>query len=272
LRRAVDAVQDHAMEVSAARLDGIPTSAEVLEHGFDFRPSWWQAKLIPEWGSFLDGLAPAAQGRGYHRITRSDVFDRARGFGLDDPVRALVACYVWGVGNNAKSVGRYARVFTRTPADTLRHKLSSAQSLLLDEGPAAAFASLSDGGSNRIAYLGPSFFTKFLYAMSAAAGENQPRALILDRFVAMALNDLDGWTLTEKAIQRPVEDYMRWLKHAHTIASSLTPPGAEPIRADAVEMAYFRHGWRLNQQRRRLAVQTLEQEGNVSRQVTTDSG
>lgn len=240
----------HVVDVSGDRLGDIPTTVQVLAHGFDFRPTWWQEKLRPEWGEFLNDLAPATQGRGYHHITRADLFARARGVGLDDPVRTLVACYAWGVGKNAKSIGRYARVFTSTPSDSVRHKLGSAQSLLLDEGPAEAFASLSDGGRNRIKYLGPSFFTKFLYAVSAADEDNPAPALVLDRFVAMALNDLDGWTLTEEAVQRPVEDYVRWLNHAHTVAADLSRQRGTLVRADAVEMAYFRHGQRLNQQRR----------------------
>lgn len=49
-----------------------------------------------------------------------------------------------------------------------------------------AYAAMLRGQPHYLKYLGPSFFTKFLYAPDAR--DRQPgRALILDRFVAVAL-------------------------------------------------------------------------------------
>jgi 8-oxoguanine DNA glycosylase-like protein len=90
------------------------------------------------------------------------------------------------------------------------------------------------GESNYLKYLGPSFFTKFLYAVGAD-GDQPGRALILDQFVAVALKDLDGWDISRDGPWGP-DTYGNWLEHAHRIAA------VEGVRPDAVEMAYFNHG------------------------------
>jgi DNA-binding HxlR family transcriptional regulator len=88
--------------------------------------------------------------------------------------------------------------------------------------------------ANNLKHLGPSFFTKFLYAADAE-GTRPGRALILDQFVAVALKDADGWDISRTGPWEPAT-YERWLDHAHGIAA------AEGVRPDAVEMAYFNHG------------------------------
>ena len=90
------------------------------------------------------------------------------------------------------------------------------------------------GQSQNLKHVGPSFFTKFLYAADARSGR-PGRALILDQFVAVALKAVDGWDISRNG---PWESstYERWLDHAHSIAVG------EGVRTDAVEMAYFTHG------------------------------
>lgn len=237
------------MDTPDSRLSPVPTTTEVLEHGFDFRPSWWQQYLPPEWGSFLDDLPESARGNGYRRLTRGDLISLGQGVGPDDPVRTLVACYAWGAGEDGW-VARLAKTFSKNKPDVLRSRLGTAQSVLLDDGPAAAMDSLSYRGPNRIPYLGPSFFTKFLYAVNSSDDDSPQRALIMDQFVAIALNDIDGWGLEELPSVRPTQDYLRWLAHAHTLAESFSAASSEVVRADAIEMTYFRHGKRVEYERR----------------------
>lgn len=46
----------------------------MLSHRADFRPAWWQRPNIPNrWSAFLSDLPDADLGRGYRRITRSDL-------------------------------------------------------------------------------------------------------------------------------------------------------------------------------------------------------
>lgn len=94
-----------------------------------------------------------------------------------------------------------------------------------------------------------SFFTKFLYAADAPGDGSHGRALILDQNVAIALNDLHDWGLPEQSGWSP-ETYQRWLDLAHDRARKATESTGLPVRADAVEIAYFEHGQRLARARR----------------------
>ncbi|KLI09237.1 hypothetical protein BKG60_18745 [Mycobacterium syngnathidarum] len=90
------------------------------------------------------------------------------------------------------------------------------------------------GRPHYLKHLGPSFFTRFLYA--ADARDRQPgRALIPDQFAAVALKAVDGWDISQNGPWDP-STYARWIDHAQGITT------AEGVRADAVEMAYFAEG------------------------------
>jgi len=111
-------------------------------------------------------------------------------------------------------------------ADTLQHG-----------NTVEAYASMLRGGPHNLNHLGPSSFTKFLYAADAHSG--QPgRALILDQFVAVALKATDSWGISRGGPWDP-STYSKWIDHAHSFAAG------EGVRADAVEMAYFTHGWKV---------------------------
>ena len=203
-----------------------PDESSVLEHGFRFRPIWWTPRVPREWGSYLDQLLPV--GRGYHRINRGDVLK------ADGLPQALLACYVWGTGHWGFLVGRRARVFRDHDAARITDSLQAVSEELTRGNTVDAYRSMLPGAVNYLKHLGPSFFTKFLYAADAD-GDQPGRALILDRYVAVALKDLDGWDIPRDGPWGP-DIYSNWLSHAHRIAS------AEGVRPDAVEMAYFHHG------------------------------
>lgn len=203
-----------------------PNEDSVLGHGFRFRPIWWTPRVPNGWGSYLNEM-PALD-RGYHRINRSDVLDAG---GLP---QALLAGYVWGTGSSAFLVGRRARVFRDNDASRIADCLQGAAEELSKGNTVEAYGSMLRGKPYNLKHLGPSFFTKFLYAADAE-GAQPGRALILDQFVAVALKDLDGWDISRSGPWEP-NVYEDWLAHAHRIASE------EGVRPDAVEMAYFNHG------------------------------
>lgn len=206
-----------------------PTEPAVESHGFRFRPVWWTPRVPADWGSFLADL-PALD-RGYHRIDRADLLGAPAARGLP---HALLSGYVWGTGGSAFLVGRRARVFRDNDASRIEDCLRSVGEQLHLGKPIDAYESMLRGRPNNLKHLGPSFFTKFLYAADAE-GTRPGRALILDQFVAVALKDLDGWDISRSGPWEPAT-YERWLEHAHRIAA------AEGVRPDAVEMAYFNHG------------------------------
>lgn len=200
----------------------------VLRHGFRFRPAWWTQRVSSDWGRFLTEL-PALD-RGYHSIDRADL--------LCAPIKglpqALLSGYVWGTGSSAFLVGRRARVFRDNEETQIADCLHSVRDQLRLGNTTDAYESMLRGHPNNLKHLGPSFFTKFLYAADAV-GTRPHRALILDQFVAVALNDLNGWTISRTGPWGPAT-YERWLEHAHGIAT------LAGVRPDAVEMAYFNHG------------------------------
>lgn len=226
----------------------IAASADaVLNHSFKFRPQWWQPRVPDSWGSWLADLPDDAQGRGYRQIARRDLLTLPRDSD-DHNGRLLVACYVWGTGDGAWLAPRRARVFRDTASAVLLQRLDEAVDVLRSDGPAAAYAAMTDGGSLRTKHMRASFFTKFLYAADAPGDGSVGSALILDQFVARALNDLHGWGLHETTGWSS-ETYQSWIDFAHAQASSHSAYG-KPLRADAVEMAYFQYGRSLATRRR----------------------
>ncbi|UJL30431.1 hypothetical protein NWT09_29265 [Mycolicibacterium sp. jd] len=205
------------------------TEEQVLEHSFWFRPTWWTPRVPAEWGDFLSQL-PARE-RGYHVITRADLLAVPSRHGLP---QALLASYVWGTGDSAFLVGRRARVFRDNDPDRVVDALVAVAKSLRAGDAVGAYASMLQGQPNYLKHLGPSFFTKFLYAADAGPDGLPGRALILDQFVAVTLRAVDKWDIPRYGPWEP-STYERWLDHAPTLATG-------DVRADAVEMAYFKLG------------------------------
>jgi hypothetical protein len=163
--------------------------------------------------------------------------------------RLLLKCYAWGTGDGGWLVPRRARVFRDTPRDVLGENLALARQILDADGPEAAYAELHDRGRFRTKHMRASFFTKYLYAADGPGHGSCGRALILDQYVAIALNDRHDWGLWETGPWTPAI-YQRWLDHAHNKAREDSERTGRVVRADAVEKDYFEHGRRLARARR----------------------
>ncbi|MEV0132589.1 hypothetical protein AB0H83_29525 [Dactylosporangium sp. NPDC050688] len=217
----------------------LPAPEQVAGHGSHFRPTWWQRRIkVSVWTDFLVALPEAEQGRGYRRITRGDVLALGEQDGQDTPAKVLVAAYAWGTGPWGFLVARRSRVFRdNEPLDILA-RLTDALDRQAASGPEAAYRSLLRRNENWLQHLGPSFFTKALYFGGAGA-------LILDRFVAIALNHIEGWGLSTTGPWRSAAEYERWLRYATAQAETSSRIEGREIRPDAVELALFRYGRRI---------------------------
>lgn len=213
-------------------------NADVLTQGFAFRPSWWRRHVDPPWWPEpVDRLPEAPERSGYQRISRQDVFDLAADSSSEGRGRLLVATYMWGTGSSAFLVGRRVRVFTRTPLDVVGERLVAAADLMHSDGPVAAYESLLARQHNHIKFLGPAFFTKYLYFAAGQPTTVQPQPLILDKFVARSLNaHIDGWAIRDNGW--PGSTYSRYL----TLAAEHATEAGRDTSPAGFEMALFRAG------------------------------
>jgi hypothetical protein len=254
----------------AERVGGLPTEAQILAHGFDFRPDWWETRIRnPAWTGFFHTLKPTPEKAGYRRITRRDLLtlpvfaSGPSGYGA-----LLAGCYAWGTGPQPWLVPRRALVYTRrdrVPHPLIEKRLAAAVDAMRHGTPEDGYrlllrtrqaARVADSAAGRIAEhgpiksLGPSFYTKVLHTADADRNTGRPgRALILDQFVVIGLNHLEGWGLREMLAWSP-ETYTRWLAYAHKQAAEPDLPGGPPMRIDAIERAVFRLGRFIYDQRR----------------------
>ncbi|WP_445168778.1 8-oxoguanine DNA glycosylase OGG fold protein [Mycolicibacterium sp. Dal123E01] len=156
-----------------------------------YRSEWWTKYFTDDlahfWPPQLD--QPEPDKGNYRWVSRNEVFTIAASDSEHRELHTAVAAYVWGLGKNAYSVGRSVRAFT-TNADTVENNLRSAALILARDGAVAAYESMLRGGSAQTKFIGPAYFTKFLFFM----GYRNPavtglRPLILDKRVATALRE-----------------------------------------------------------------------------------
>jgi hypothetical protein len=173
---------------------------------------------------------------------------------------ALVATYVWGKGKRGTPGGSGAATLEKIlAADGLPAVLAEAVTALGQDGARHAYAALR----GRVAGLGPSFFTKFLYfAGQAVRPGHGLRPLILDRVLAQRMrtvavqvgresgHDLDGtvaawvWADWDWSPHR-YEVYLSFMQAAARQLSTVSgwPPNAG---ADLLECALFNTGWEMS--------------------------
>jgi hypothetical protein len=149
-----------------------------------YRPEWWTRYFTGElahfWPSQLDRPEPDKDG--YRWVSRNDVFAIAATESGHRELHTAVAAYVWGLGKNAYSIGRLVRAFTAN-ADTVEE-----QPAIGGIDPVAAYGSMLSGGRAQTKFMGPAYFTKFLFFIGYQnPAVNGLRPLILDKRVATAL-------------------------------------------------------------------------------------
>jgi hypothetical protein len=222
-----------------------PDAADVLGHGFDTKPWWWTSTV--ETTVFERMPVSPERGEPWRWITRGDLFAIAAD-STASAVDLLVACYAWGMGPSVGNLRRYRLPLRQNSLSAICARVAGARSVLESEGPLAAYRSFGVAGPNKLVRLGPSFYTKVLYAAGGLVKPGNENALILDQFVVIGLNDLAQRGIETgqvKALSPRVAwrgaDYRLWLEFAHREADRASEPG-RPVRADAVEMALFRHG------------------------------
>lgn len=111
------------------------------------------------------------------------------------------------------------------------HKLSQAMRLVRGEGPESAYKALSRNGRLRVANLGPSYFTKFLYFGGFGAKQHMPQPLIMDDNVIEGLK-----AVTKQPWTASAADYVRYLDRAAEWATEFS------TSADVIERRLYEIG------------------------------
>ena len=216
----------------------LPSRDDVLGQAVPFDRQRWLSR-IPDttwWPAELDACPRVGR---WQRVDRRTVLGMADGVDTVEGRRhLLVATLVWGAGTKAQSVDRRGQIFVNTSTAHIDVRLTSVLTVLREKGAVAAYYACNN--DQRIAYLGPAFFTKFLYLAGHENPTSHRRPLILDSVVSRALRNrkavaedwpFNGWT---------TKRYAHYLDTVHEQAESV---GVMP---DVVEAAWFAYGKRLS--------------------------
>jgi len=214
--------------VKAVAYPGTPPFADATVLGQRIRvlPRQWAALPAGSWPTAFAALPVAVDGS--ITVARSDVFKvgavAAAAPNAVNCEQLMVAAAAFGAGTRARTVARARRPWTGAAAVVptgVGISLAAAAAVLFAPagGAVTAYAGLLRGAPNHVKFLGPAFFTKFLYFLGYGQAHAGLEPLILDSYVATGLNRLIGlggpnpWILTMGSTDwSPVQygGYLAW--------------------------------------------------------------
>lgn len=217
-------------------LDRLPLD-EVLHHRVDVDRQWWLQRLTDE--GFAEELFEAPEGC----LSREALFrlGRSAGHSPEDARRLLWASLSWGTGMRQRNNRSRIRAIAGD-SDGFGKLLAEAALLSRGGAPAEAYRLLRPF-RNSVPYLGPPFFTKYLYF--AGTRQLEHGCLILDSRVARTLRMHCDWASLIGWYAWPAESYERYVALAHRWAGAAQKRfGAEdrlrPVWADEIEYVLFK--------------------------------
>ena len=197
------------------KLRGTDRQSYILDHGFSDEQlsiKWFQDELNNAGlGQFQVSINPNGAEGSHDRLTRGDLFALAsRAESEDDVLNFLWHVLIWGHGK-AKKNGRRRIAAFKSDSDRRKNLdlLTRALALVRQGDVKNAYKTLIRRGGAQIPYLGPAFFTKFLYFNSnIETGQIFP---ILDSRVAESIYRSTGWDMHPAAPRdEPVEFSGNW--------------------------------------------------------------
>jgi hypothetical protein len=163
-----------------------PRSKRIHEHWVPINLQWWDDALRTR--QLPGGPLQVTYGAGRAGISRGALFELATDKTADGELRLLWHTLAWGGGMKARLMNKRLDSITADPAratEALRTAAAAART-----SPADAFEVLYPLGRTFLKYLGPAFFTKYLYF--AGGGSPTHPCVILDRVTADRLRS-HGW-------------------------------------------------------------------------------
>lgn len=204
--------------------EGTPTEQTVRDQGFSFYKHHWTDR----WPSTLAD-PPVLGGSGDTRVTRQSLLGSADLVRTDDDaVDFYVRVCSWGAGTKAQRIARCVKPLHQPGAV---RSLMEARRVVRSGDVLGAYAAMWRGGERRIKYLGPAFFTNWLYFSAYEDWDSMtPAPLILDARVANALGWWPyGWS---------AQDYETYLERAEKVRQQWCPDSSTHV----IEYALFKLG------------------------------
>jgi hypothetical protein len=209
-------------------------------HGVLVDLDWWNGKLEDYGLPGRPRISGARDGEvvwgGKATIYRQDLFVLAEN-ACESPEGALAMLYpilAWGTGTKPRNSDRRLKAIAVNPS-VVETGLRLAAERSREDARAAFEVLRPTRRKNLVSYLGPAFFTKFLYF--AGGGRPEHPCLILDDRVAKSLHDQGGWKSLGTG-PWPVETYERYCTLLHRWSREESASG-RPLSADELERALF---------------------------------
>lgn len=206
----------------------------VYDHSIPVSPGWWTNALarrrLP--GGPLEATYDSEHGA---QISRRTIFElAARTDSPDGVLRLLWHTLAWGGGRKARLMSKRLDSVAANPeraVSALRDAATAAPA-----NPADAYKILYPAGRTVLKYLGPAFFTKYLYF--AGGGAPAHPCAILDSVVATNLQ-LRGWVGLRSAGWSDVT-YGRYCGLLASWAREASKRIGRPVAADEFEFLLYR--------------------------------
>ncbi|WP_278237005.1 hypothetical protein [Isoptericola sp. AK164] len=222
-------------------LDRLPGQEVLLGQDVRFRPRWWTPRVPAS--SWLEELPADPADPERRRLSRGRMLAAADGAD-DGESQALLASCAWSAGDRPLLASRSARALVETePSELLSRLRLAAKHLGTARGAVDAYRAMQRGGAASVKHLGPASFTTYLYVadFGTRGGVRGGDALIMDRFVVRALNDLHGLSVPDGG-PWSADLYARWLDIAADQAWLATVELGRSVRSDEIEYAYSEYG------------------------------
>jgi 8-oxoguanine DNA glycosylase-like protein len=223
------------------RRPGQPRRAAMLDAAFLVDVGWWNAQLadlaLP--GGPVVGIRnghKVADGRA--RLSRREIFALDQNV-PDATLRRLWYALAWGTGTKPR-LGRKRLEAVTADIPAARQALETA-ARQAHHLPKDAYTTLfPHDHQTAVKYLGPAFFTKFLYFSPGATARKQ--SPILDARVAHGLHTHHGWHSLRAGGRWPAATYDRYCRLLTRWAQEATTFQGREVWPDELEQWLFANG------------------------------
>jgi len=212
---------------------GQPRSVRVYDHWIPVNQEWWNSELIDR--NLPGGPLQVTYDSGRRAgISRGALFElAAMTDSVDGALRLLWHTLAWGGGKRARLMSKRLDSVAANPESAARALAAAAAKA--QTSPADAYEVLYPSGCTLLKYLGPAFFTKYVYF--AGGGVATHPCAILDSVVAANLR-ARGWNGLRPA-GWSAETYEQYCELLACWGRDASKRLSRPVAPDEIERSLF---------------------------------